>query len=194
MAALGKAIMRVTRILNTDQELVARFLAILGKGLVIASRNKSARPGFFVVAAQFMREYLEPGYLRKEEVLLKALEDCGFSPDSGPLGAMRAEHVKSQETSLILAEAAKAWKAGDEHGRAEAVWATSEYTGLMHRHFERLRTLINPLLEQTVTEEGEQKIAAELNRLQFDGREDQSPEKYGRIVQMMEEEVSDWNG
>lgn len=139
-----------------------------------------------------MREYLEPAYLRKEDVLLKALEDGGLPPDSGPVAAMRAEYAKSRETSLILSEAAAAWKAGDERGRAESVWATSEYTGLMRRHFERLKTLINPLLEQTVTEEGEQKIAAELNRIQFAGREDQSPEKYVRIVQMMEEEVSDW--
>jgi hemerythrin-like domain-containing protein len=184
--------MRVTKILHSDQELVARFLAVLGKGLVIASRSKTARPGFFVVAAQFMREYLEPAYLRKEDVLLKALEEGGFPADSGPVGTMRAEHAKSRETSLVLSEAAAAWKAGDEHGRAESVWATSEYTGLMHRHFERLRTLINPLLDQTVTEEGELKIAEELNRIQFAGRADQSLEKYVRIVQMMEEEVGDW--
>ncbi len=184
--------MRVTKILSTDQELVGRFLAVLGRGLVIASRSKSARPGFFLYASRFMREYLEPDYFRKEEVLLQALEDSGFPADSGPVGGMRSEHRKSAEISRILSEAAKAWQAGDEHGRAESVWATSEYTGLMHHHFERLKNLINPLLEQSITEDGERKIAEGLNRIQFADREGQSPELYAKIVKMLEEEVSDW--
>src|SRR5512142_3112178 len=174
--------MRPTRILSKDQELVTRFLAVLGRGLVIASRSKTARPGFFIYASNFIREYLEGEYFKKEDVLLQALEECGFPEDSGPVGGMRAEHAKSQQISKILAEAARAWQAGDDSGRAEAIYSTSEYTGVMHHHFEQLRNLINPLLEQTITPEGELKIAEALNRIAFADREDQTPVKYQKIV------------
>ena len=184
--------MKVTRMLNAEQELVARFLAVLGRGLVIAGSSKSGRPGFFLYASNFIREYLEPDYLMKEEVLLKALEDAGFPPDEGPVGGMRSEHEKSQEISAMLFDAAKAWQAGDEAGRAEVIWATSEYTELMRHHFERLKNLIHPLLEQTVTEEGEQRIAGALNRIEFADRETATPDKYAKIVEMLEEEVKDW--
>ncbi len=184
--------MRVTRILNVEQELVTRFLAVLGRGLVIAGRGKVARPGFFVYSANFIREYLEPNYLRKEEVLLKALEDAGFPPDEGPVFKMRAEQAKSREISGMLFDAAKAWQAGDESGRAEAIWATSEYTELMRHHFERLKNLIYPLLEQTVTPDGEQRIAETLNQIEFSDQSAASPEKYVKIVQLLEEEVKDW--
>ena len=187
-----RAIMRIVRILSVEQELVARFLAVLGSGLVVAGHSKAARPGFFIFASNFIREYLEPEYFRKEEVLLKALEDSGFPGDEGPVGGMRREYEKSREISKILFEAAKAWQAGDEGGRAEVIWATSEYTALMRVHFERLRNLIHPLLEQTITPEGEQKIAEDLNLIAFADRETASPDKYSKIVDMLEEEVSDW--
>jgi len=186
--------MRVTRILSNEQELVARFLAVLGRGLVIAGRGKSARPGFFVYSSNFIQEYLELNYLRKEEVLLKALEDAGFPADEGPVGQMRAEQEKSREISGVLSQAAKSWQGGDEGGRPEVVWATSEYTDLMRHHFERLKNLIYPLLEQTVTPEGEQRIAETLNHIEFSDHEAQSPDKYVKIVQMLEEEVKDWEG
>jgi hemerythrin-like domain-containing protein len=183
---------RVTRILSKDQEFVARFLAVLGRGLVIASRSKTARPGFFIFASNFMREYLESEYFKKEDVLLQALVECGFPGDSGPVGGMRADHSKSRLLSATLAEAAKAWQAGDESGRAESIYTTSEYTGLMHHHFEQLRRLINPLLEQTITPEGELKVMEELNRLEFAVHDDQAPTSFPKIVDMLEEEAKDW--
>ena len=184
--------MRATKILSDDQEFVGRFLAVLGKGLVVASRSKTARPGFFVFAANFMQGYLEPEYLAKEDVLLKALEDCGFPGDSGPVGMMRQEHAHSQELSKAIAEAAKAWQGGDESGRAEAIYATSEYSGVMRQHFERLRNLINPLLDQWVTSEGELRIAEQLTKIEFTDRDEQSPMSFKNIVKMLEDEVRDW--
>ena len=184
--------MRATKILSEDQEFVARFLAVLGKGLVIAGRSRSARPGFFVFASNFMRGYLEPQYLAKEDVLLKALEDCGFPPDSGPVGTMRGEYEHSRQLSQTISAAAKAWQEGDEGGRAEAIYAASEYTGVMHRHFERLRNLINPLLDQWITPDGERRIAEQLNKIEFADRDDESPMGFKNIVKMLEDEVREW--
>ncbi len=184
--------MRATKILSEDQEFVGRFLGVLGRGLVVAGRSRSARPGFFVFASNFMQGYLEPQYLAKEDVLLRALEDCGFPPDSGPVGSMRAEHAHSRELSKTIADAAKAWQNGDEGGRAEAIYATSEYSGLMHRHFERLKNLVNPLLDQWVTSDGERLIAERLNKIEFADREDASPMGFKNIVKMLEDEVAEW--
>jgi hemerythrin-like domain-containing protein len=184
--------MRIIKILRADQELVTRFLAVLGRGLAAAGQSKSARPGFFVFAGNFIGGYLEPIYFKKEEVLLNALEDCGFPSDDGPVGAMHVDHQKSHEISKILSEAARQWQGGDEAGRAEVIWATSEYTGLMHRHFELLRNLIHPLLEQTLSTEDEEKAAENLNLVAFQDTNDDSPGKYTRIVEMLEEEVGEW--
>ncbi len=184
--------MRATKVLSEDWEFVSRFLAVLGRGLVIGSRSKSARPGFFIFAANFIHQYMEGYYWPREAVVLQALEDSGFPHDSGPVGNMLSDQAKSREISHTLSEAARAWQAGDEHGRAESVWATSEYTDLMRHHFERMRNLINPLLDQSVSVEGERKIAEELNRIAFRQSEDEPADKYAKVVKMLEEEVGEW--
>jgi hemerythrin-like domain-containing protein len=186
--------MRIIRILQTDQDLITRFMAVLGRGLAAAggSQSKSARPGFFVFAGNFIHEYLEPTYFKKEEVLLHALEDCGFPADDGPVGSMYADHRKSREMSQILAAAARQWQGGEEIGRQEVIWATSEYIGVLHRHFELLRNLIHPLLEQTLSTDDEEKAAESLNLVAFQDPSQDSPDKYVRIVEMLEEEVREW--
>ncbi len=184
--------MRIIKILRADQDLIARFVAVLGRGLATAGQSKSARPGFFVFAGNFIHGYIEPIYFKKEVVLLTALEDCGFPADKGPVGTMHADHEKSREISKALFGAAKQWQSGDGSGRADVVWATSEYTGLMHRHFDLLKNLIHPLLEQTLSPEDEQKAAEQLNLVAFADPEEDSPGKYTRIVEMLEEEVGEW--
>ncbi len=184
--------MRTIRNLSADEELVSRFLAVLGSGLVVAGHSRSARPGFFIFACTFINEYLEPQYFRKEAVVLHALEECGFPADDGPVGSMHAEHQKSHEVSKILFEAAKQWQGGDEAGRAEVIWATSEYTGLMRRHFDRLKNLIHPLLEQTLSPEDEEQVAENLNRIAFEQTNSDSLDKYVHIIEMLEEELTSW--
>ncbi len=184
--------MRATKVLSEDWEFISRFLAVLGKGLVVASRSKAARPGFFIFASNFIQEYMESYYLPREAVVLQALEDCGFPRETGPVANMRSDQAKSRAISQGLSSAARAWQSGDEHGRAETVWATSEYTDLMRHHFERMRNLINPLLDQSVSVEGERKIAEELNRIAFADREDEPADKFPKIVKMLEDEVGEW--
>ena len=184
--------MRATKVLTEDWNFISRFLVVLGRGLVVASRSKTARPGFFIFAANFIHEYVESYYLPREAVLLQVLEECGFPHDSGPVGNMRADQQKSLEISKTLSEAARAWHDGNDTGRAEAVWATSEYTDLMHHHFERMRNLINPLLDQSVTPEGEIKIAEELNRIAFAEAGSEPVEKYSKIIKLLEDEVGNW--
>jgi hypothetical protein len=72
------------------------------------------------------------------------------------------------------------------------VWATSEYTDMMRHHFDQLKSLINPLLEQCITLDGELKIAEDLNRIEFADREMDPPDKYMKILRMLEDEVLEW--
>ena len=184
--------MRTTKLLHEDQQLATRFLAVFARGLSAAGQGKSARPGFFVFSGNFIHEYLEPVYFKKEAVLLSALEDCGFSPEDGPIGSMYAGQQKSRQISQVLFDAAKEWQGGDEGGRAEVIYAASEYTQIMHQHFELLRDLIHPLLAQSLSPDGELKAAEALNHIAFDEHSPDSLEKYIGMVKMLEEEVEAW--
>jgi len=184
--------MRITKYLRTDQETILRFLDALGGGSVVLGTSKLARPGFFIFAHNFIHEYIEASFFKKEDLLIKALDDSGFPPDEGPIGSMRADQKKSREAAKLLIKAAKEWQAGDEEARAEVGWATSEYTSTLRQHLDRLKNLIFPLLEQNMSPEDEHKIAEGLNKLSFANSMKGDVDKYVKMIEALEEELSDW--
>jgi len=184
--------MRVTKHLRPDQETILRFLAVFGGGSVALGTSKLARPGFFIFAHDFISEYIENGFFRKEELLIKALEDSGFPTEEGPIGSLRAEQKKSHEAAELLIDTARQWQAGDADARAGVGLAASEYTSIIRQHLDRLKNLIFPLLEQNLSPEDEHKIAEGLNKIVFDGTLKNDSDKYIKIIETLEEELSDW--
>jgi len=184
--------MRVTKNLRADQELILRFLDVFGGAAAILGSNKRASPGLFIFAHTFIHEYIEGSFFKKEELLIKALEDSGFPSDEGPIGSMHTEQKKSREAAELLSDAAKAWQAGDEEARVEVGWAASEYSSTFRQHMDRLKNLIFPLLDQNLTPEDEHKIAEGFNNIVFEGTMKIDPDKYTKLVETLEDELSDW--
>ena len=184
--------MRITKYLRTDQETIIRFLDLLGVASSMLSGNKRAGPGFFIFAHTFMHEYIEESFFKKEELLFNALEDSGFPSDEGPIVTMRAEQAKGRESVEHMFNAAKGWQGGDEEARGEVGWAASEYTLTMRQHLDRLNNRIFPLLEQNMSAEDEHKISEGLNKIAFENSLQDDEDKYTKLIQSLEEELSDW--
>ena len=185
--------MRITKKYHDDREFIIQFLDVLGRGMAILSSSKKAGPGFFIFAHTFMKEYVEDNFFREEDLLITALEDCGFSADEGPIGAMRAEQEKCREAAEHMFNASKGWQGGDEEARGEVGWATSEYTTTMRQHLERLKNLIFPLLEQNITPEDEHKISEGLNKIAFENSlKKENEDEYLKLIESLEDELRDW--
>lgn len=184
--------MRITRSLHPDQELITRFLDVFGRASVVLGSGRGARPGFFVFAHTFMHEYVDEVFFRKEELLVRALQDAGFPDNDGPVEAIHSAQKKSRETAEVLLNAARAWQAGDEDARVGVSWASSEYSSTVRQHMDRLKNLIFPLLEQNLTPEDEHRIAEGFNNITFEGMMKSEPDKYVKLVETLEEEYNDW--
>ncbi len=183
--------MRIARNLSADQENIKRFLAALGGGSVAIGSSRLARPSFFIFAHGFISEYIE-GFFKKEELLIRALEEGGFPSDDGPIRLMKNDQKKSREAAQLMLEAARQWQAGDESARPEVSWATSEFNSAIRAHLDRLKNHIFPLLEQTITIEEEHKVSEGINNIVFEGDLKEGPEKYLKIIEALEEELNDW--
>lgn len=184
--------MKATKILRNEQELIDRFLAVFGQGAVNAAQNRPVQPGFFIYAGSFIKEFIEDGYFKKEDVLLKTLEENGMASDSGPLQHMFHEVTLSKEMSSEILAAARQWQAGDIDGRNSIVWASSSYTSMLRQHIDRCRTIIFPLAEQIVPPDDQYKIAEAFNHIVFEGSELHPLEHYEKIVATLEDEADDW--
>jgi hemerythrin-like domain-containing protein len=184
--------MKATKILRTDQELINRFLAAFGLGLVYAAQNKPVKASFFIYACNFIKGYIEGSYFKKEEVLLKSLEDNGLTSNSGPLYQMFNELKQSQQMSDEILAAARQWQSGETESRNSTVWATSNYTSLLRQHIERSRSIIFPLAEQLIPPDDQYKIAEALNQIVFEGDENQTPEQYEKMIVALKEEADEF--
>jgi hemerythrin-like domain-containing protein len=184
--------MRIIKNLKADQESIKRFLDALGGGSIVLGKNKLARPSFFILAHSFIHEYIEQGLFKKEEYLFKALEDAGFPSETGPIASIQTDHKKCRDAAGLLINASKQWQDGDEVARGEVTWAVSEYTSACRQHLDRLKNLIIPLLEQTFSLDEEHKIVGELDNLAFESAYRKDPGKYIKLIETLEEQLSDW--
>lgn len=184
--------MRLSKALKTDQEIINRFITALGSGSVALSTSKLPRPDFFIIAYTFVKEFIEEGFFKKEEILIRILDEGGFPPESGPIGAIRTDQKKTGDAAQSMLNAAKQWEAGDNIARSETGWATGEVTATLRQHLERLRSLIQPLIEQTISVDDEHNVSEEINNIVFEGELKNGTEKYIKIIEQMEEKLSDW--
>ena len=184
--------MRVEKSFRSDQDVILRFLDVLGGGAAILSGNKRAGPGFFIFAYTFIQEFIEGSFFEKEKLLIAALANNGFPTDEGPVGAMLSEHLKVHDASQHMLNAAKGWQDGDEEARGEVGWATSEFTSTLRQHLDRLKNLIFPLLEQNSTPEDEHMISEGLNKIAFKNSTRGDIDKYVKLIETLEDELSDW--
>jgi hemerythrin-like domain-containing protein len=185
--------MRIIKNLRKDQETILRFLDVFGGGsAALGASNKHAQPGFFIFANAFIQEYIEESFFQKENLLLKALENCGFPPDEGPTGGMRSEQAKSTKAAEILLKAAKDWQAGDEEARVDVGWAASEYSSTLRHHLDRLKNLVFPLLEQNISPEEEQKVAEGINNVVFESSTKGEADRFTKLIEALEEELGEW--
>jgi hemerythrin-like domain-containing protein len=184
--------MRIAKNFRPDQENISRFVTALGSGSVVLSTTKFARPEFFISAYDFIHDYIEDGLFKKEELLIKVLEENGFPPDSGPVGGMLADQKKCCEAAELMVNTAKQWQSGDEIARSELIWATSQFTGATRQHLERLKGLIFPLIEQTISIDDEHVLSEQVNKIVFEGGLKDGAEKYVKLIEKLEDQLSDW--
>jgi len=90
--------MRATEILMEEHRVIERVLDCLERMAELGQEDGhvEAPPARDVV--DFLRAFADRRHHGKEEErLFPILETRGFSPDSGPTGVMRMEHVKGRE-------------------------------------------------------------------------------------------------
>jgi hemerythrin-like domain-containing protein len=185
--------MRATEILKEEHIILERVLVALDLAAVGAAHQKAVRPGFFIDTYGFVLDFTEGFHFKKEEeILYRALEDVGLPVDGGQLGILLNEHEESRRYIRAMLTAAKEWDAGDTEARAEVIWATSGYTGLLHQHIARENTILFSLAKQMLSEEVQEQIALAFDRMGQQEAGEDILEKYLKVAIKLEKEASTW--
>lgn len=184
--------MKATKILQGEQVVIEKFLAAFALGTTSAAQNKPVKPGFFIYSTNFIQGFIEGSYFKKEEALLKSLEENGLTAEHGPLAAMFNEIKQSRGLGRDILSTARQWQEGDADGRNDLVWAASTYISVLRQHIDRARSMIFPLAEQLISLDDQYKIAEAFNHIVFEGTEVKPVEQYEKIIVELQNEADEW--
>ncbi|HNT24920.1 MAG TPA: hemerythrin domain-containing protein [Anaerolineales bacterium] len=142
--------MEATQFLMAEHDVILRVLTAMQTALA-AIPNHKVQPGFFLAAADFIKNFADGCHHAKEEgVLFVEMEASGISVKGGPIGAMLADHEQGREYTRSLQQAAERWQDGDVSAVAAVVVNAAGYIDLLRSHIHKENMILFPMADRVV--------------------------------------------
>jgi hemerythrin-like domain-containing protein len=183
--------MVATDILMEEHRIIERMLSAL---TVQAQRLKDGAPvrtGFFLDAADFMRNFADGCHHRKEEgPLFQAITDTGLSTQTGPIAILLAEHEQSRRYARALDQSVRELESGKAAAREEVVGNALACITLLRQHIRRENDFFFPLAVRLIPPDQQAKLAAEFERIELEETGAGTHAKYHALAEALEREAA----
>lgn len=183
--------MEATDILIEEHRIIERVLSALETQAGRLQAGSPVRPGFFLDATSFFRNFIDGCHHRKEEEsFFMAMMDAGLSNQTGPIAIMIAEHEQGREYTRAMEKAARALAGGQSSARDDLTRTTLEYVALLRQHIRRENNLVFKMAEQLIPPARRKELTEEFERIEREEIGAGIHEKYHRLAEAMEKEAS----
>jgi hemerythrin-like domain-containing protein len=173
-----------------EHRVIERAIAALEAGARRLDSSRSLRAGFFVDAADFIKEFADGAHHRKEEGLLfPAMEAAGVPREGGPIGVMLAEHEEGRRLTHGMRAAAERLAAGDEAARGEVARNALGYVQLLRQHIAKEDGVLFPMADRAVRDPARTELESAFERLAREEAAQGVHEKYLRLAKSLEAEL-----
>jgi len=181
--------MKATDILMDEHRVIIRVLAALESMANRAAQDQSIRPGFFLDAAEFIKNFADGCHHRKEEgVLFVAMNAAGMPIQGSPIGVMLAEHEQGRLFTRGMRDAALKWENGDEAGRAGTTRNALGYVGLLRQHIHKENDILFPMADRVIPLEKQARVEADFERIEHEDTGEGVHKKYLALAEALEKE------
>jgi hemerythrin-like domain-containing protein len=179
-----------TKILMEEHRVIERAIAAIEVAARRLDSDPSIRAGFFLDAADFIREFADGSHHRKEEgVLFPAMEVAGVPRKGGPIGVMLAEHEEGRRLTRRMRAAAEKLAAGDEAARDEVQRNALGYVNLLRQHILKEDSVLFPMADRVIQGQERAEVADAFERIQQEETAEGVHEKYLGVAESLEREV-----
>ena len=175
--------------MKATDTLMAEHRVILGvlDSLEAAARRLQAgqqvRPGFFLDAARFIREFADGCHHRKEEgALFAAMVAAGMPREAGPVGVMLFEHEEGRQFTRGMAEAAGRLEAGEAGAAREVATNALGYVNLLRQHIVKEDRVLFPMAAQVIPAGRQPALDAEFERIELEETGPGAHEQYEALA------------
>lgn len=149
------------QLLKAEHRLIERVLAALDTEAVRLESGEPVNTIFFGVAVAFVREFADGAHHQKEEsILFERMEQLGIPKESGPIGAMLAEHDEGRELIRTVEGSVKAAAGGDAAARQTLIEAARGFATLLRAHIEKEDGILYPMADHLFNDTQKESIRA----------------------------------
>jgi len=178
--------MQSTEILSSEHRVIEHVIAALDAAADRLESGDAVRPGFFLEATRFLRNFADGYHHGKEEgVLFEAMARHGMSMDDGPIGVMRYEHDRARELTAGLGDAADRLAAGDRSVADTVVEYARAYGELLTQHIYKEDHILFPMAAHAIPPQDQDKVLVEFGRIERDQAEKGSKASYLDLAQAL---------
>lgn len=182
--------MKATDTLMEEHRIIERVLTALEKQARRLDAGETVRPSFFLDAADFVRDFADGCHHEKEEDnLFPAMAAHGFSPDSGPLAVMLADHEEGRRLTGAMRAAAERLEGGEPEAATEVVRNAIGYVAVLRQHIMKEDNVLFPMAEQALPEEQKEQLAEAFADLDADEASEGVRQKYVALAEKLEAEA-----
>lgn len=152
--------MQATQVLREEHEGILTMLAIVEKAAWRLRDGKSVPNDLMVNAADFFSGFADKCHHGKEEGrLFPKLVEHGIPDESGPVGVMKAEHVRGREFIRAMRTAAEQYMHGNKEVISALVANTLGYVQLLRQHINKENQILFALADQRIPEAEQRELA-----------------------------------
>jgi len=149
--------MKSTQLLNADHEAIVKGLNVLDAINTNLEKGKHVNPGDIRSLIMFLREFADGCHHVKEEaIFFPALLMDGMAFDEAPLRVMSYEHERGRALLSAMDDAL------GRNDQAEFLMYSKRYKELLSEHLEKETWTLFPKVDETLSDDEDQKIAASL--------------------------------
>jgi hemerythrin-like domain-containing protein len=183
--------MEAIDILMEEHRIIERALSALETQTRRLQAGSPVRPGFFLDATSFFRNFIDGCHHRKEEEsFFSAMMDSGLSNQTGPIAILLAEHEQGREYNRAMEKAARALAGGQTSTPDDLTRNALDYVALLRQHIRRENNLLFKMAEQLIPPARQKELTEEFERIEREEIGAGIHEKYYRLAEAMEKEAS----
>ena len=182
--------MKPTEILSSEHCVIEHILKALTMAADKIREDQQVRPGFFIDASDFIKEFADGCHHKKEEgVLFKAMAESGMSLQNGPIAVMLHEHEQGRLYTREMREAARRLELGDDSARKAIVENALGYTTLLRQHIYKEDNILFPMANRAISLDHQNKLISDFERLEQEETGEGIHEKYLAMAEALEKET-----
>src|SRR5512146_1096008 len=183
--------MKATDILSSEHRVIERVIASLDTGADRVEEGQTVRPGFFILAADFIKGFADGCHHRKEEgVLFTALAEHGMPVQNGPVGVMLSEHEQGRVFTRGLRAAAQAWEGGDAGAKADVIANARGYAHLLRQHIYKEDHVLFPAADRFIPVDQQEAVLEGFEHVEHEETGEGIHEKYLALAEKLENEMA----